>query len=58
MQPLNNASWYPDVSLEHSPSGVSLYYKGPALQKMIPGFWGLPSYKTDKNRINTRVNQQ
>ena len=34
----NNASWYTDtdVFLEHSPSGGSLYYKGPTLQKIIP----------------------
>ena len=33
----NNASWHTDtnVFLEHSPSGGSLYYKGPALQKVI-----------------------
>ena len=37
----NNASCYTDTngSLEHSPSGGSLDYKGPALQKIIP-FWG------------------
>ena len=31
----NNASWYTDTDgfLAHSPSGGSLYYKGPALQK-------------------------
>ena len=33
----NNASWYSDTdgSLDHSPNGGSLYYKGPALQKII-----------------------
>ena len=33
----NDASWYTDADgfLEHSPSGRSLYYKGPALQKVI-----------------------
>ena len=38
----NNASWYTDTDgfLEHSPSGGSLYHKGPALQKIIP-FWGV-----------------
>ena len=37
----NNASWYTDTDgfLEHSPS---LYYKEPALQKIIPGFLGVP----------------
>ena len=37
----NNTSWFTatDGFLEHSPSGGSLYYKGPALQKIIP-FWG------------------
>ena len=33
-----------DGFLEHSPGGGSLYYKGPALQKIIPVFWGVPSY--------------
>ena len=34
----NNASWYTDTDgfLEPSPSRGSLYYKGPALQKIIP----------------------
>ena len=42
----NNASWYTDLDgfLEHSPSQGSLYYKGFILQKIIPGFWGPPSY--------------
>ena len=33
----NNTSWYTgtDGFLEHSPSGGSLYYKAPALQKVI-----------------------
>ena len=33
----NKASWSTDIGvfLEHSPSGRSLYYKGPALQKII-----------------------
>ena len=33
----NNAHWYIDTDgfLEHSPSGGSLLYKGPALQKII-----------------------
>ena len=43
----NSASWYTDTGgfLEHSPSVRSLYYKGPALQKIIL-FWGEgpPSY--------------
>ena len=40
----NNASWCTDTDgfLEHSPSWGSLYYKGPALQKIIPVFWGSP----------------
>ena len=40
----NNASWCTDTDgfLEHSPSRGSLYYKGPALQK-ITGFFGFPS---------------
>ena len=38
----NNTSWHTDTNgfLEHSPSGESLYYKGPALQKIIPGLFG------------------
>ena len=34
----NNASWYIDTDwiLEHSPSGGSLYCKGPTLQKISP----------------------
>ena len=39
--PHSSASGYTDTDgfLEHSPSGGILYYKGPALQKIIP-FWG------------------
>ena len=39
----SNASWYTDTDgfLEHSPSGGSLYYMGPTVQKIIP-FWGVP----------------
>ena len=34
----NNTSWYIDTDgfLEHKPSGESLYYQGPALQKILP----------------------
>ena len=34
----NNVSWYTDTGgfLGHSPSGGSLYYKGPVFQKIIP----------------------
>ena len=37
----NNASWYTDTDrfLEYSPSGESLYYKGPTLLNII-SFWG------------------
>ena len=40
----NNASWSTDTDglLEHSPTGGSLYYKGPALYKIIPGLGGFP----------------
>ena len=40
----NNAIWYTgtDRFLEHRPSGGSLYYKWPTLQKTILGFWGGP----------------
>ena len=43
----NNASWYTDTDgfLEHSPSGGSLYYKGPTLQKIITVFGGCPLIK-------------
>ena len=43
----NNASWSTDTDgfLEHSPSGGSLYYKGTALQKVIPAFGGSPLHK-------------
>ena len=43
----NYTSWYMDTDgfLEDSPRGRSLYYKGPAVQKVIPVFWGgSPSY--------------
>ena len=43
MQPLNTTtSWCTDTDglLEHTPSVGSLYYKGPALQKVILGFLG------------------
>ena len=41
------ASWCTDTDgfLEHSPSRGSLHYKGPALQKIIPGFLGSPLVK-------------
>ena len=37
----NNSSWHTDTDgfLEHSPSGGSLWYKGPDLQEIIPGFF-------------------
>ena len=37
-------NWCTDTDgfLEHSPSSGSLYYKGPALQKIILGFFGIP----------------
>ena len=40
----NKANLYTHTSgfLEHSLSGGSLYYKGPALQKIIPGLFGSP----------------
>ena len=40
----NNTSWYTDTDgfLEHSPSGGSLYYKGPTLQKIIEVLRGVP----------------
>ena len=43
----NTISWYTDTDgfLEYSPSGGSLYYKGPNLQKIIPVFYGSPLYK-------------
>ena len=43
----HTTSWYTDTDgfLEHSPSGGRLYYKGPALQKIVLGcFGGSPSY--------------
>ena len=42
----NTTSWYTDTDgfLEHSPSRGSLSYKGPALQKIIPVFWGVPPW--------------
>ena len=42
----HNASWYTDTDgfPEHSPSGGSLYYKGPALQKIIPFYLGPTLY--------------
>ena len=42
----NTTSWYTDTDgfLEHSPSRGSLYYKGCALQNIILGFLGPPSY--------------
>ena len=46
----NHPSWYTETDgfLEHSLNGGSLYYKGPTLQKLIPGFsFGPPSYNCD-----------
>ena len=44
----NNSSWYTDTDgfLEHSPSEGVLYYKGPALQKIILDFLGPPPLYT------------
>ena len=48
----NNGNWYTDADefLEptHLPSRRCLYYKGPALQKVIPGFWVPPSMKVTR----------
>ena len=40
----NTTIWYTDTDgfLEHLPSRGSLYYKGPALQKITLGFLGSP----------------
>ena len=40
----NSSSWYTGMGgfLKHSPSGWSLYYKGPAFQKTILGGLGCP----------------
>ena len=49
----NNASWCTDTNgfLEHSPSGGSLCYKGPTLQKIPPVFGGdPPSYSWEEIR--------
>ena len=48
----NNISWHTDTDgfLEHSPSGGSLYYKGPILQKIIL-FWGIPPHIYIWNKI-------
>ena len=42
----DDASWYTDTDgfLEHSPSGGSLYYKGPALQEIILRVWVDPPH--------------
>ena len=42
----NNACWCTDPHgfLEQLPSGGSLYYKGPAFQKIILGFFWVPSH--------------
>ena len=42
---ITNTSWYTDTDefLEYSPSGGSLCYKGPALQKII-SFWSIPPH--------------
>ena len=47
-----NAKWYTDTDgfLEHSPSGGSLYYTGPILQKIIL-FWGIPPHIYIWNKI-------
>ena len=39
MQPLTAAPAGTPIQVEYSLSGGSLYYKGPALQKTIPGFF-------------------
>ena len=40
----NNTSWYSDTDgfLEHSPSRGSLYYEGPALERIILVLFGFP----------------
>ena len=54
----NNASWYTDTDrfLEHSHSRGSLYYKGPALQKIIPLLGSLGNYNTNQNHNEISVN--
>ena len=60
----NNASWCTDADgfLEHYPSRGHLYYKRPALQRMIPVLGGPPLYLinmykvkiNDLNKIHTQ----
>ena len=40
-----------DGFLEHSPSRGHLYHKGPTLQKIILGFWRVPSYTQGKQHV-------
>ena len=49
----NNANWHTDTdgSLEHSRSVGSLYYKGPALQKIILIFGGSPHRIYKRHRL-------
>ena len=69
-QSLSQVSWCTDTegTLEHSPSGRSLYYKGPALQKIILGYFGSPlvcprqrfwqkGSVVDKRNFSTHPNQ-
>ena len=49
----SSASWYTDTDgfLEHSPSGGSLYYKRPALQKIILVLGSPPLYTSRLSEV-------
>ena len=55
-QSLSHVSWCTDTegTLEHSPSGRSLYYKGPALQKIILGYFGSPLVRMSQAEVLTK----
>ena len=40
----NDTSWYSDLDGSWNTLLVSLYYKEPALQEVIPAFWGSPLF--------------
>ena len=51
----NHSSWCTDTDgfLEHSPSRGRLYYKGPALQKIIPVSLGPALYRYSRTNLVT-----
>ena len=60
MQPLATkpAGTQTDGFLEHSPSRRSLYYKGPALPKIISEFFGVPPHNQKTHSLGSEMGSE